>query len=378
MKKATRIRGQRRRWHTACHDGFRSADVRRLACALALTVLGTALCWSSVAFAQVQEKKFIVIGTWSFINNWKKLEQPFWTSTIVANSGGKITADLKSVTDVNLKGTEILRLLRTGVYDIAAAMPIYVDDGAAIMEASDISGVARDSAMQRKVLELWMPEMQKVMKERYNAQIMGTFAFPEQAFFCRDDISGVADLKGKKIRVQGVSQADLVRAFGASAVTMPFGEVVPALEKGVVDCGITGAMPGYQAKWPEVVKTLFILPVGYSVGLWAVNLNVWNKLSKPTQEFMTAEFKKLENMSWEIIEQEHKEGVQCATGSGRCSVGRAANLKLVMPSTADLAARDKALNDVVLAAWAKRCGSACAAKWTDIVGKSYGLIARAD
>ncbi len=140
-----------------------------------------------------------------------------------------------------------------------------------------------------------MPEMQKVMKERYNSEIVATFGFPQQVFFCRDDINGVADLKGKKIRVQGVSQSDLAKAFGASAVTIPFGEVVPALEKGVVDCGITGTMPGYQAKWTEVVKTLLTMPVGFTAGIWVMNLNSFNKLSKPTQEFMRAEFKKLED-----------------------------------------------------------------------------------
>ena len=85
----------------------------------------------------------------------------------------------------------------------------------------------------------------------------GDLRLPAAEFYCRDDINSVDDLKGKKIRVQGVSQSDLAKAFGASAVTIPFGEVVPALEKGVVDCGITGTMPGYKAKWTEVVKTLF-------------------------------------------------------------------------------------------------------------------------
>jgi hypothetical protein len=77
--------------------------------------------------------------------------------------GGKITANLKSVTELNLKGTEVLRLLKTGVYDFAAALPIYVDDGGAIIEATDIAGVARTFKMSREVTELWMDEMQKVM-----------------------------------------------------------------------------------------------------------------------------------------------------------------------------------------------------------------------
>ena len=46
------------------------------------------------------------------------------------------------MTEVNLKGTEVLRLLKQGVFDVAAALPIYVEDGGAIIEAVDIAGVA--------------------------------------------------------------------------------------------------------------------------------------------------------------------------------------------------------------------------------------------
>jgi hypothetical protein len=53
-------------------------------------------------------------------------------------------------------------------------------------------------------------------------------------------------------------------------------------------------------------------------------------------------------------------------------------MKLVLPSEADIKARDKALNDVVLARWAKRCGDACAAKWNELVGSKYGLTAKAN
>ena len=161
-------------------------------------------------------------------------------------------------------------------------------------------------------------------------------------------------------------------------MTIPFGEVVPALEKGVVDCGITGTLPGYQAKWPEVVKSVVDVALGYTAGFVAVNLNSWNKLSKPTQEFMTGEFKKLEEASWASVEADTKEGIACNTGNGPCSVGTAAKLKLVTPSDADRAAVKKALNDVVLPEWAKRCGAECAAKWTETVGKRYGLAAKAN
>jgi len=90
--------------------------------------------------------------------------------------------------------------------------------------------------------------------------------------------------------------------FGKNTV-----EVVPALEKGVVDCGITGTMPAYKAKWPEVTNTLYRLPVGFTVGLWVANASTWNKLSPDTRAFLQKEFKALEDKSWKMIEAETDE-----------------------------------------------------------------------
>jgi TRAP-type C4-dicarboxylate transport system substrate-binding protein len=344
----------------------------------ALALAGFVAMAAPAAAQTIDKRNFNVIGTWNFLTNWQQLEQPFWTKDLAAASGGNLTANLKSVTEVNLKGTEVLRLLKQGVFDFAAALPIYVEDGAAVIEASDIAGVARNFKMGREIITAWMPEMQKVMKERHGAVILGSYPFPEQVFYCRGDIKGIEDLKGKKIRVQGTSQGDFAAAVGASSVTIAFGEVVPALEKGVVDCGITGTMPGYKAKWPEVTNTLFRLPVGYTVGVWVANLNTWNKLGKDTQALIEKQMQALEDKSWKTIEAETEEGVACTTGTGPCSVGPPGKMKLVLPSEADIKARDKALNDVVLARWAKRCGDACAAKWNELVGSKYGLTAKAN
>jgi TRAP-type C4-dicarboxylate transport system substrate-binding protein len=357
------------------HTTRNREETMRLSVAAAIGA--AAILAGAGAQAQVEEKKFNVVGTWNFLTNWKVLEVPFWEKELPEASGGKLSGNIKSITELNLKGTEVLRLLKTGVYDFAAALPIYVDDGAAIMEAVDIAGVARTFKMSREIIDLWMPETQKVMRERHGGMVLGTFTWPEQNFYCRGEINSVADLKGKKVRVQGASQADLVKGFGGSAVTIAFGEVVPALENGVVDCGITGTMPAYKAKWHEVTQTLFRLPVGFTASTWVVSLRTWDKLNPATQDLIKKEMAKLSDKSWKTVEQESDEGVACTTGTGNCSAGTPGKLKLVKPSDADLKTRDQVLNDVVLPAWASRCGAECAAKWTDTIGKKYGLTAKA-
>jgi TRAP-type C4-dicarboxylate transport system substrate-binding protein len=347
------------------------------AAAALAALLALAFC-RAVDAQQLDRKQFNVAGTWSFLTNWQNLEQPLWAKDLPEASGGSITGNIKSITELNLKGTELLRLLKQGVFDVAAALPIYVEDGGAVIEASDIAGVAKDFKMGRDVVTAWLPEMQKTMKEKHNALILATFPFPEQVFYCRGDIRSIDDLKGKKVRVQGTSQRDFVSALGGIGVTIAFGEVRPALEKGVVDCAITGTMPGYKAKWPEVTSMLFRLPVGYTIGIWVVNQSVWSKLSPDTQAFLAKQMKAHEDKAWRVIEDESDEGVACSTGTGPCSVGAPGKMKLVKPSETDLKARQKALNEVVLSRWARRCGEACAAKWTQLVGSRYGLTAGAN
>ncbi len=346
---------------------------------LAATAFAAALGFAGSANAQnIDSKTFNVVGTWNFLTNYQKLEKPFFTEELPKLSDGKLKGNVKALNELNLKGTELLRLLKQGVFDMVFALPIYVEDGGAVIEALDIAGVARDFKMAKDISEIWLPEMQKVMKEKHNAFILGTHTWPEQDFYCRDDVKSIEDMKGKKVRVQGTSQSDLVAAFGATGVTIAFSEVVPALEKGVVDCAITGTMPAYKAKWPEVTKSLFRLPVGFTAGMLVVNLNMWNKLSPDTQALIQKAAKDLEERSWKSTQLETEDGVFCTTGTGNCPVGPPGKLILNKPSEADLKTRDKMLNESVLKKWAARCGAECAAKWTEQIGKKYGLVAKAD
>lgn len=347
--------------------------------AVSLAVMASLLTFGSPASAQkIDKKQFNVVGTWNFLTNYQVLEKPFFTEQLPKASEGNLTGNVKALNELNLKGTELLRLLKQGVFDMVFALPIYVEDGGAIIEALDIAGVARDYKMARDIAEIWMPDMQKVMLEKHNAIILGTHTWPEQDFYCKGDITNIGDLKGKKIRVQGTSQSDLVGALGATGVTIAFAEVVPALEKGVVDCAITGTMPAYKAKWPEVTNTLFRLPVGFTAGMLVINATVFNKLSPETQTLIREQAKILEDNSWKSTIAETQDGVYCTTGTGNCPAGPPGKLKLVNPSEADLKARDAALNEVVLKSWAKRCGDACAAKWTELIGKKYNLEAKAN
>ncbi|MDX1737874.1 MAG: TRAP transporter substrate-binding protein, partial [Alphaproteobacteria bacterium] len=261
----------------------------------------------------------------------------------------------------------------------AYGLPGYVASENAVFEGADLSSVTQDIGTERKVAEAYFPTLEKAFAKYFNAKLFQLYPFPSQVLWCKDEISSIEDLKGKKIRVYATSLGDFVEGVGATSVTVPFGEVIPALEKGVVDCGITGTMSAYTAKWYQAAKYAYTMRVGWGLAFGAMNMDKWNAMSAEQQADLKARLDKLTDSKWEATAKEDEVAIACLT-SDSCPLGADAPLggmTLVTPSAADLAARDKVANDVVLARWADRCGEECAANWNDTVGKVLGMTASA-
>lgn len=332
---------------------------------------------STVAISQdLPKQTFKVVGTWSNLTNWQQNEQPFWTKAVPEASKGQITANLQSLSELGLKGTEIIRLVKLGLFDFAHGLPIYIAEDATV-EGIDIAGVAKTFDMARKTVDAYAPVLGAAFEKKYGARVLNYYTWPSQMFYCNSAFKGLADLKGKKIRVQGTSQGDLVEALGATGVTIPFAEVVPALQRGTVDCGITGTMPAYKAGWHEVTSHVLKLPVGFSVSFTVVSLATWARLDDKTKAFMEGEVKGQTDKWWKTIIDEDAMGLNCTTGTAECTAGKPGKLVKVEPAPADAAILEAAMKDVVLKRWAKRCGTdaSCVSSWNDTIGKVVGLTA---
>ncbi|MCY3983121.1 MAG: TRAP transporter substrate-binding protein [Roseovarius sp.] len=316
------------------------------------------------------------VGTWGSLPNYASHEGPFWNETIAEASGGSIIGDIKPQTELGLGGFEIMRLVKNGVFDFAFGLPGYVAAENAVFEGSDLSSIIQDFDTSRAVQEAYFPIMEKAFAEIYNAKLMMLYPFPSQILYCNAEIGGIEDLEGKKIRVYSTTLGDFVEAVGGVSVTVPFAEVVPALEKGVVDCGITGTTSAYNAKWYQVASHAYTLRVGFGIAFGAMNMDKWNSMSSAQQETLTAEIAKLNDALWADNASQDGTAVSCLTSSD-CPT-EPGGMTLVEPSAEDIATRDRLATEVVLSRWAERCGAECAANWNDTVGKILGLSASAE
>ncbi|MEH6633285.1 MAG: TRAP transporter substrate-binding protein [Halopseudomonas aestusnigri] len=312
------------------------------------------------------------VGTWGNLTNYQKHEGPFWNDYIGKATGGKITGEIKPQTELGLKGFEIMRLIKLGVFDYAYGLPGYVAAETPVLEGLDLSTLTQDITTQRKVSDAYFPVLEKEFAKVYNAKLLQLYPFPSQTLWCRDEIKSLADLRGKKIRVYSATLGDFVEGAGGTSVTVPFAEVIPALEKGVVDCGITGTMSAYKAKWHQVANYAYVLRVGWGMAFGAMNINTWDSLGAEKQAVLTKELSTMTDAMWDETASEDKIAIACITG-GKCDIGEAGAMVLVEPSEADLIQRVEIMNSIVLPRWAERCGDECINNWKKTVGPVVGL-----
>jgi TRAP-type C4-dicarboxylate transport system substrate-binding protein len=342
---------------------------------LATAIALAALAWPAAA-QDLPKTHLKVVGSISTLPPYKDFELPFWTKHLAAKSNGAITAEAKGFNEMGLKGPEVLRLMGQGVMEIGATVMGYLAADDPTNEAIDMAGLVTDVETSRKITEASKPLYDKLFLTKFNVKLLGFGTYPAQVLYCNAEIKGLADVKGKKVRVAGRSQSELIEALGATPVTMAFGEVVPAMQNKTVDCGITGTLSGNLAKWHEVSTHLLALPLSWGQIAYAVNARTWERLDPRVRNLIATEIKTLEKDVWDAAGYHTQQGLDCNAGLESCKLGTKAKLKVVQPSDADKALLRKTVTEVLVPKWAARCSAECIAAFNETIGKAVAVVAK--
>lgn len=323
---------------------------------------------------ELMERHFNVVGSWSTSSLYPDHEEPFWNDVLPEESGGKLTADVQAFDVLGLGGAQVYELVQQGVYDSGATVIDYVAGEDPRFEGLDLPAIA-DPAVSRQIAEAYRPTLEEAFDETYDSELVAVVPFTSQVVFCNAEINGLDDLEGKRIRGSGRMTMDFIEAVGATGVSLSFNEVPVALERGVVDCGITGSLSGYLAGWSEVATHFYPLPTGGwdHIGIVFSN-SVWNELDEPTQAFLEEQFAALEERVWAGANDLTQVGIDCNTG-GECSYGDPETLTLVEVTEADQERAIEVMEADVLPSWAERCSADCISAWNDSVGEVLGISA---
>ena len=88
---------------------------------------------------------------------------------------------------------------------------------------------------------------------------IGTFGLGASNYAAVKPILTLADFNGKKLRVNATAmEREKMRRLGATAVPLPLNEVLPSLQRGVIDGTMSGTSVFVSFKMNDVVKTITV------------------------------------------------------------------------------------------------------------------------
>jgi TRAP-type C4-dicarboxylate transport system substrate-binding protein len=333
-------------------------------------------CAATAQAQQLPRTNVKGIGETSAIINGSRLEQPLWKETIPQASGGMVTGDILPFDQAGIDNAAVLRLLKLGGMDIGTTdfSRLAADD--ARFEGCDLAGLALTIDQARSACNAYRPVLDRLLQENWNAKLLYLGIAQQQVFWCRVPVTRLADLKGKKVRVFNRTMIDFLNGIGAAGVSMAFPEVVPSLQRGVIDCGVTGTLSGNTGGWGEVTTHQYPMSLGWAVRFTAVNLDSWKRFDPRVRDFFVDQFKKFEDKVWATMAEASEDAANCNSGRQPCRFGKPAKLTIAEIRQDDMAEYKRLVESAVLGGWAKRCGAACTAEWNNTVGRALGLTAK--
>jgi TRAP-type mannitol/chloroaromatic compound transport system substrate-binding protein len=134
-------------------------------------------------------------------------------------------------------------------------------------------------------LELWREFYQNELK--LNVIVWPAHPSSPQAFgWFKKPLKSVADMKGLKCRQTGLN-AEVYQKLGMSVVNMPGGEIVPAAQRGVIDCAEwVGGVEDLRLGLPGVFRYHYTpgMHENNSIGEVGFNMDVWKTFTPHQQE----------------------------------------------------------------------------------------------
>jgi len=176
-------------------------------------------------------------GAWGAKDIFNEMAEEY-VKRVNEMAGGRLRIDYL-VAGAVVKPFEVMDATSKGVLDANHSVPVYwygKSKAASLFGSGPINGMDAHQTMawiyRGGGLALYNELLQKL-----GLNVVGFFALPmptQPLGWFKKPIKGAAELKGLKYRTVGLA-ADLFQQMGSKVTQLPGGEIMPALERGVID-----------------------------------------------------------------------------------------------------------------------------------------------
>ncbi len=275
-----------------------------------------------------------------------------------------------------IKSSETLRLMRNGLFDIVAVRGPEASQDEPFLLGLDLVGLNSDFKTARATYDAYRNALSERFEKRFNMELLGMWIFGPQVLFCKPEITGINDLKGKKVSASNKSRAIFLESVGAIPVAMDFSDVQQSLAKGVIDCAITGASSANSAGWVEV--TDYFMPIGFQAAYngYGISKKAMSRFTPEEQAILREAFTTFVDEIWIYAEELHNDALRCNVGEEPCTMLKKADMQLVPVTEEDIEIFTKGVREISFPSWAAQCDKItpdCSTIWKSLLGERIGM-----
>ena len=279
-----------------------------------------------------------------------QLMEHYLLPNVAERTNNQLIINLTSFPELGISGADNMTLVRDGTLDIAEIYTGYVAGEVPALEIQSLWGMFKDHKAQYDATTILTPDLERMIAEESGGSPIIThnwYVGIDQFFFCSEALTTPEDFEGKKTRSHGAAISDWIEGMGAEAQFVAFAEVYTALERGILDCGVTGADPAYGQRWYEVTTHMN----GFLVSLFndnvVMNASIFEKLPSDIQAILIEEGAKHELEALRLAAIQNEVGVV---------KNELAGLEKVLFSEELQALSDQAVLNNVVPGWINRVG----------------------
>ena len=246
-------------------------------------LLATAAALALLAGPATAQTEFIANSFYNAEHPLSKFTYVEWGEKVAEASGGDLVPDVYTGT-VLLAPRATLQGSRDSVVQVGSHPAVYTPSEMPVAMAVQELGFNVDDplAVLLAVTE-WSMTNETQLAEWVDNEIvyLGGYATPPYLLFCREPVTNLENIKGKRLRTAGSTVSQWVEEVGASPVNVPSSEMYSGLDRGTLDCATNAGSDLIDRSLWDVAPHTTVLSSGlyYSGPKWGFNVDFWSGLT---------------------------------------------------------------------------------------------------
>ena len=302
--------------------------------------------------------------------------ETYFAPNLLERTNGKVEFITSSFPELGLAGPDTLSLVTDGTLDSATIYGGYVGGEMPPIEIQNLWGIYDSREQEFEATQAVIKDIEDLVLAETGGVIMNHnwYSGNDQFFFCRERIETLDDFEGKKTRSHSAALSDWINGMGASAQFLAFAEVYTAIERGILDCGVTGADAGFGQRWYEVTDYIIGPLVSFPSNNNVINAEKWASIPEDLQQIILEEAAKSELEALRISAIQNEMGLLKNTSDDPRGAGIDAMEFIPFSEEMTFRSLNTAVMEHVVPAWVNRVGDTSHTIIADTFNNKVGPI----